>query len=94
VIAAGLAMAVCGTACRAVGDTPPAEARPALRVMSFNVRYGTADEGESAWPKRRALLFDTIAAFAPELLGTQEVLAFQCDDRTPSDHYPVTALLR
>jgi endonuclease/exonuclease/phosphatase family metal-dependent hydrolase len=48
-----------------------------IRVMSFNIRYGTADDGDNAWPHRRALLFETIAAFDPDLLGTQETVAFQ-----------------
>jgi endonuclease/exonuclease/phosphatase family metal-dependent hydrolase len=51
-----------------------------LRVMSFNIRYGTAADGEDHWEKRRELLFATIEAFKPDLLGTQEVLAFQADE--------------
>lgn len=62
----------------------PSDARadePAdLRVMSFNIRYGTAADGEDHWEKRRELLFTTIEAFKPDLLGTQEVLAFQADE--------------
>jgi endonuclease/exonuclease/phosphatase family metal-dependent hydrolase len=51
-----------------------------LRIMSFNVRYGTADDGENDWQHRRALFLRTIDAFAPDLLGTQELLAFQADE--------------
>lgn len=51
-----------------------------LRVMSFNIRYGTADDGEDRWERRRELLFTTVEAFKPDLLGTQEVLAFQADE--------------
>jgi len=50
-----------------------------LRVMSFNLRYGTAPDGDDAWERRRTLVAATIAAFAPDLLGTQECLAFQRD---------------
>ncbi|MEP7273428.1 MAG: endonuclease/exonuclease/phosphatase family protein [Acidobacteriota bacterium] len=50
-----------------------------LRVMSFNIRYGTADDGENRWENRKAFLMDTIKAFNPDLLGTQETLAFQRD---------------
>jgi endonuclease/exonuclease/phosphatase family metal-dependent hydrolase len=53
-----------------------------LRVMSFNVRYAAAPDGENAWPKRTELFFDTIAAFAPDLIGFQEVLAVQHDALT------------
>ncbi len=55
---------------------PPSE----LTVMSFNVRYGTAPDGENAWPLRRELVAETIAARAPDIIGTQEALRFQLDD--------------
>ena len=58
----------------------PAAASEPVRVMSFNIRYGTADDGVNAWPKRKQFLTDTIAAFDPDLLGTQETLAFQRDE--------------
>lgn len=61
-----------------------------LRVMSFNIRYGTAKDGANHWDKRRELLIETIKAFHPDLLGTQETLAFQknyiaekCSEYTP-----------
>ncbi len=50
-----------------------------LRVMSFNIRYGTADDGENSWPHRRDLVVDTIRDFDPDLLGTQETVPFQAD---------------
>jgi endonuclease/exonuclease/phosphatase family metal-dependent hydrolase len=50
-----------------------------LRVMTFNIRYGTADDGDNAWNKRKELLLATIRNFDPDLLGTQEVLAMQAD---------------
>jgi len=48
-----------------------------LRVMTFNLRYATANDGEDAWPKRHDLLLRTIQAFDPDLLGTQEALEVQ-----------------
>jgi endonuclease/exonuclease/phosphatase family metal-dependent hydrolase len=50
-----------------------------VRVMSFNIRYGTAKDGEDSWDKRQDFLVDTIRAYNPDLLGTQEVLADQAD---------------
>ncbi len=63
---------------------PPAgpKAAPAVapvRVMSFNIRYGTAKDGENHWDKRKEFLVETIKAFDPDLLGTQETLAAQRD---------------
>jgi len=48
-----------------------------IRVMSFNARYGTAKDGENDWDKRLAVFFETIRNFGPDLIGFQEVLAFQ-----------------
>ena len=59
-----------------------ASAAEPLRVMSFNVRYAAAKDGENAWPKRTELFFATIEAFAPDLIGFQEVIAVQHDALT------------
>jgi endonuclease/exonuclease/phosphatase family metal-dependent hydrolase len=56
-----------------------AEDSPEIRVMSFNIRYGTARDGENHWDKRREFLLETIRQFDPDLLGTQETLEFQRD---------------
>ena len=54
-------------------------AEPAIKVMSFNIRYGAANDGENSWPKRSHLVLETIQMFGPDLLGTQEVIEFQAD---------------
>ncbi len=50
-----------------------------VRVMSYNIRYGTAKDGDNHWDKRKDFLIETIKAFNPDLLGTQETLGFQRD---------------
>jgi endonuclease/exonuclease/phosphatase family metal-dependent hydrolase len=50
-----------------------------LRVMSFNIRYGTAKDGPNHWDLRKDFLVETIKAFKPDLLGTQETVGFQRD---------------
>jgi endonuclease/exonuclease/phosphatase family metal-dependent hydrolase len=45
--------------------------------MSFNIRYGTADDGPNHWNLRRDLVVETIRRFDPDLFGTQETLGFQ-----------------
>lgn len=50
-----------------------------VRVMSFNIRYGSANDGENSWDRRRDFLVETVRAFDPDLLGTQETLAGQRD---------------
>lgn len=54
---------------------PPAPAE--LDVMSFNIRYGTANDGANRWELRRQLLFDTIRTADPDVLGVQEALGGQ-----------------
>lgn len=55
-------------------------AAPDVTVMSFNIRYGTARDGDNAWEHRRDLLLQTIAAQDPDILGFQEALRFQLDE--------------
>jgi len=62
-----------GTLLSCAGCTMPAP----VRLMSFNIRYGTARDGENAWPARRLLVFETIRGNDPDIIGLQEVLAFQ-----------------
>jgi endonuclease/exonuclease/phosphatase family metal-dependent hydrolase len=52
---------------------------PAIRLMTFNLRYGTADDGENDWQHRRGLVAAVVEAYAPDIVGTQECLAFQRD---------------
>ena len=42
--------------------------------MTFNIRYGTANDGENHWDKRKDFLVDVIRAEAPHVLGVQEAL--------------------
>ena len=51
----------------------------AVQVMSFNIRYGSAKDGENHWDKRKEFLADTVVEVNPDLLGTQECLGFQRD---------------
>jgi endonuclease/exonuclease/phosphatase family metal-dependent hydrolase len=43
-----------------------------IKVMSFNIRYGLANDGENHWHKRKSLALARIEAFVPDLLGLQE----------------------
>jgi len=48
-----------------------------LKCMTFNIRYGTAADGENAWPKRKELVMKVVQEFQPDVLGLQEALRFQ-----------------
>jgi endonuclease/exonuclease/phosphatase family metal-dependent hydrolase len=54
--------------------------RDALQVMSFNIRYGTAKDGDNQWSARREMLFDVIRERDADLVGLQEALASQIDE--------------
>lgn len=57
-----------------------AQAGDTLKVMSFNIRYGTARDGENAWELRRGAVIEVIETFRPEVLGLQEALRFQLNE--------------
>lgn len=59
------------------GESKRVEESAEVRVMSFNIRYGSANDGSNRWELRKELLIDTIKRFNPDLLGTQETLAAQ-----------------
>lgn len=54
-----------------------------FRAMSFNIRYGTARDGDNRWERRVPLVLDRIDAAAPHLLGLQECQPFQLDQLRP-----------
>jgi len=71
----GLIAATCAAP---VMSEPPAEsAQPDLRVMTFNVRYPSPDDGINVWPKRRDLMVKLIREQHPDILGTQELFMKQ-----------------
>ena len=50
-----------------------------VRVMSFNVRFGKADDGPNHWDLRKDLVIKTVREFDPDILGTQEMMEFQAE---------------
>jgi len=62
-----------------VGLALGACAEPTVTVMSFNLRHGTASDGDNSWPNRKTVLADAIRHCAPDILGTQECLDFQAE---------------
>jgi endonuclease/exonuclease/phosphatase family metal-dependent hydrolase len=51
----------------------PVPASP-LSVMSFNIRYGTASDGENHWLRRREQLFALLREQQADVVGLQEAL--------------------
>jgi endonuclease/exonuclease/phosphatase family metal-dependent hydrolase len=50
-----------------------------LRIMSFNIRYGSANDGENHWNNRKEMVFDVIRNHPSDFIGLQEALRFQID---------------
>ena len=73
-IAVGCGGSGCG------GLSPDSERGGEIRVMSFNIRYGTARDGQNSWSNRREMVFDVIRDYEPDVLGLQEALKFQVDE--------------
>lgn len=59
-------------------DSQPAK-QTDLCVMTFNIRYGTADDGENRWENRREMVVDVLRRHGPDVVGLQEALRFQID---------------
>jgi endonuclease/exonuclease/phosphatase family metal-dependent hydrolase len=51
-----------------------------VSAMSFNIRYGTAGDGENRWQNRRQMVFDLVGKYDPDVVGLQEALGFQIDE--------------
>lgn len=75
--ALGLAIATFATPAMASPST--GDTHHDLRVMTFNVRYPSPDDGINVWPKRRDLMVKVIREEHPDILGTQELFTSQGD---------------
>ena len=54
--------------------------RDPLQVLSFNIRYGTANDGDNHWSLRREHLFEVLRERDADVVGLQEALALQIDE--------------
>jgi endonuclease/exonuclease/phosphatase family metal-dependent hydrolase len=67
-----------GLCCVNVADTKADDLE--LRVMSFNIRYGSANDGENHWKNRKEMVFNVIRDRPSDIIGLQEALRFQMDE--------------
>lgn len=73
-----LYLAITTLTCMCLASSSFADAPP-VRVMSFNLRFGNANDGPNSWEHRKDYVLETVDAFTPDLLGTQETLTYQRD---------------
>ncbi len=50
-----------------------------LKVISYNIRYGSAKDGDNSWEFRKTATPAMIDSLKPDLFGLQEALRFQID---------------
>ncbi len=79
IVLVAIALAVPNTFAIEPGAAMTETFEPSLRVMSFNIRYGTANDGENRWENRRDLVAEVIKSSDAGLIGLQEALKFQID---------------
>lgn len=72
-----LMLVACSTAPAPIAS--PSASDP-LRVMTFNIRYASPNDGINVWENRRALTVKTIVSQHSELIGMQEVMVGQARD--------------
>ena len=70
---------LCAFSSCASRELEPAAFPDELRVLTFNLRYGTADDGEDRWGRRIDLVREVIEDHEPHVLAVQEALDFQVD---------------
>ncbi len=64
-----------------LGYSPAAEPENPIRMMSYNIRYNTPNDGVNAWPNRKDHVAEMIGErYKADLAGLQEVLKGQVED--------------
>jgi endonuclease/exonuclease/phosphatase family metal-dependent hydrolase len=61
-----------------------------VKAMTFNIRYGTAKDGDNAWTFRKDMVFEVICRSQCDFIGLQEAMMFQIEEiiqKCPSYEY-------
>ncbi|GAB4134491.1 MAG: endonuclease/exonuclease/phosphatase family protein [Thermogutta sp.] len=64
----------------AVSTTRGEESPLRAKVLTFNIRYGTAPDGPNHWSNRKDMVIDLIRRGEYDFVGLQEALRFQIDE--------------
>jgi endonuclease/exonuclease/phosphatase family metal-dependent hydrolase len=79
-LAAWLCVLGLGAQAGAAAAAEPARDNGDLLVMTFNIRYGSANDGANNWDRRKDLAADVLRRRHPDIVGLQEALRSQLDD--------------
>lgn len=78
-----------------LSNAPGASPPETMTAVTYNIRYGSADDGENAWDKRSDLCIGVLKALDADIIGLQEALAFQVDEiRTEMPGYSLIGVGR
>jgi endonuclease/exonuclease/phosphatase family metal-dependent hydrolase len=66
----------------ALSQIPPVLLPETVRVMSFNVRYPSAEDGPNCWEMRRDLVVEAIRGSRADVIGSQELYRHQAEHIT------------
>lgn len=50
-----------------------------IKIMTYNIRYDTSNDGENQWGNRKEFLRDQLSFYSPDIFGIQEGLKHQVD---------------
>jgi len=75
-----LAVVVCVCGVLVANEAESSGGGVEVSVMSFNIRYGSANDGANRWPNRREMVFEVIRKHKPDVVGLQEALGYQIDE--------------
>ena len=66
-----------------------------IKAMTFNIRYGKANDGENSWEFRKDLVFNVIREGQHDFIGMQEAMIFQIEEILGQcDGYQYTGITR
>lgn len=55
-----------------------------IKVMTYNIRYDNAGDGENAWSNRKENVCNLLKKYDPDIIGVQEALLHQLQDISAS----------
>jgi endonuclease/exonuclease/phosphatase family metal-dependent hydrolase len=61
-------------------NSPAKSSARKMKIITFNIRYGTADDGENRWELRKDLFFELLKEEKADVIGLQEALKSQLDE--------------
>jgi len=68
----------------------PVKNNDTIKTMTFNIRYGTANDGDNSWNHRKDMVFKVVRDSDCDFIGLQEAMVFQIEeilDNCPSYRY-------